>query len=253
MGLNTFLDSMSYGLVVEDEGILLIPPPAISPMMATTVEVEVIGLAPDVPTQLVIFQHSAAISERSLSGTEIASGKVSIDLPPIPEGIVTFLLLAKLHGNEPIFQTALCCVVPPVIVADIERMFLKMCTLATESSDLPEHVTDEQTRMVWVWKEHFSPFLEDIEVLFECAEASEDEKLTLMNILTNMLRHCCMYDAWEFSAYVLTKAVERGVQIKPNPFNGTNKITAESLKAAVYAPREVCSRECRFEEMNRRH
>eukprot|EP00210_Caulerpa_lentillifera_P005779 g5526.t1 len=259
MGFNMFLNSTttttstSAFMPVEPD-IFIIPPSAIPQMVATGVDVEIFGSAlnDDEQVRLVIQQQSAIILERILSPVEIVSGKVHLSLPQIPEGLVSFLLIAKRHEIPTILQTVPCCVVPPLIVQDIERMFLIMCSEAAKLTDLPDYVTDEQTRMVWVWKEHFLQFLEDIEVLFEWTEKTENYESTLMVILTNMLQQCCMYEAWDFTAYVINKAIERGVQIKPNPFSETNKITAESLKAVVYSQRDVCSKESLFEEMKRR-
>jgi len=223
-------------VVVLNEPVIaltMLIPPALAPMKPTSIDVQFSGVFPDADVRLVVHQQSTVLLERPMQQAEIRFGKATVEIPAAPEGMVSFLLITEKCGSQFIMCCVPCCIVPSTVLQDINHMLVTMCSIATESDDLPEEVSDDQSRLLWVWNEHFCKFLRDVELLFGLIDASETRTASIVEVMANMLKQCCFYGAWEFAAYVLSKAVQHGIRISPDPSDGCNKITAESLKTAV--------------------
>eukprot|EP00210_Caulerpa_lentillifera_P008199 g7829.t1 len=215
------------------EASLLIPP-AIPPMTATTIDVQLLDVESDAHVRLVVHRQSTVLLERVLTQSELLACKITLELPAIPEGVINFLLIRENVRSQMMTCSVPCCIVPPIIVQDINKLLLTMCSVATDLPQFPEHVTTDQTRFAWVWKKHFCELLHDVDVLFQWLDDSTEKQPSFMGeLMLDMLRQCCMHEAWDFAAYVLSKAVRQGIRIDPDPFHGCDKITGESLKAAT--------------------
>lgn len=237
--ITSSLKSSKYEVPSEREGFFepcILTPPAITPMNPTTIDVQLLGVDPDARLRILVHRQSIVLLERSLKSTDLLKGKVTLELPSIPEGLANFLLIGDDLDSHMMPCSVPCCIVPPTVVQDINNLFFTMCSVARDSSSFPDYATNDQTRCAWVWSRHFCEFLKDVEVLFQWIESSEKQQQqssTIEHVMLQVLQACCVHGAWDFAAYVLTKAVGQGIKIYPDPFKGCSEITGESLKAAI--------------------
>lgn len=232
------LESSKYEVLSERGGFLdpcMLTPPAIAPMKPTTIDVQLLGVEPDTSLRLVVHRQSTVLLERILKTSDLLKGKVTLELPAIPEGLVNFLLIGDDLDSHMMPLSVPCCIVHPTVVQDINNLFFTMSSVARDSCSFPDYATSDQTRFAWVWRMHFCEFLHDVEVLFQWIESTEKQQPSSMieQVMLQVLQACCVHGAWDFAAYVLTKAVGQGIKICPDPFKGCSEITGESLKAVI--------------------
>jgi len=124
------------------------------------------------------------------------------------------------------------CVLPAVASEDVKNFFHKMISIARLNG------IDEQAAVLLVWKESFSCFLSEVDILFDWLSHQRGPVKLIVEVFVNMLHQCCFYEAWEFAAYMLNKAAACGVTILSEQ-DQSSPFTAQSLRAEVTRSEEA--------------
>eukprot|EP00210_Caulerpa_lentillifera_P008173 g7806.t1 len=240
-------DGFEMECLAQDKRCWVVVPPSILVGQATTVNCEVYGLESRFNYKISVHQDARAVIEKELSIEDIRQGKITMDMPPLDEGIATFVLM-EIQDKEitTILKTVTCCVLPEMkAVEDIRKILDTMIAIYKEEQkeekddqanwsrhqgEIQGTLNSDQHQRLWVWTEYFCQLLSDIELLFEWMESNREQVHLVLDVFVNVLEHCCLYEAWNFGAYLLRKAQDCGLEILTNQAPKSGYITAEELK-----------------------
>eukprot|EP00210_Caulerpa_lentillifera_P005830 g5575.t1 len=130
----------------------MLSPPALAPMQARLVDIEIFDIFPNADVRLLVLQQSTVLIERKIQQSEIRSGKLTTEIPAVPEGMISFLLITEETGSQFTLRSIPCCIVPQRVLQDINQMLITMCSIAKESEKLPQKASSDQSMLLWVWK-----------------------------------------------------------------------------------------------------
>lgn len=210
--------------------------PAIVVGTSTNVVCKLHNMEREIGVRLLLHYDSRTLLSKKLSEIEICQGECTIVVPPLEEGIVSFVLLEEgEEGLGTILCTVSCCVVPSLVAQDLNKM---LNTMITNSNEEPlvaysEMSVLEQSGKLWIWTDHFCKFLGDVELLFEWMESDREQVGIVMEVFVNVLKHCCLYESWHLGAHLLNKAQDCGLEILANQIPTTGSITPEQLRSVM--------------------